>query len=136
MKPLCILSVILFGLFVFSVGCTKNQAKPESQVKPPVIIASHPQPAEPVPATVSRNWGALVVENGDTLWALSGKLYGEPWLWPLLCDLNSIPDCHELEIGQIVKFISKDHSLYQNAHLLQSLRQRAFECPPFHRRKS
>ncbi len=42
------------------------------------------------------------VKQGDTLWAIAGKEYGKPTLWPKIADANGIDDPKKLQIGTVL----------------------------------
>lgn len=50
------------------------------------------------------------VVSGDTLWDLSYKNYGDPYLWPSLWEVNksSVTNPHLIYVGQVLLIPSKD----------------------------
>lgn len=45
------------------------------------------------------------VENQDTLWDISNKILGSPWLWRKLWEVNPVlTNPHQLEIGQLLAY--------------------------------
>lgn len=56
----------------------------------------------------------VLVEKGDTLWGLASKAYhGLPqaplgeggYLWPLICERNSLENCNVIEPGQVIRLV-------------------------------
>ncbi|MCK5687954.1 LysM peptidoglycan-binding domain-containing protein [Myxococcota bacterium] len=61
----------------------------------------------------------VVVKQGDTLWDLSGRVLGKPWLWPRVWAVNpEISNPHWIYPGDVVRFHQMDHELPLLADLI------------------
>jgi uncharacterized surface protein with fasciclin (FAS1) repeats len=47
--------------------------------------------------------GAYTVKAGDTLSLIARDIYGDLSLWDELCAFNSLPDCNNIEVGQVLQ---------------------------------
>ena len=47
--------------------------------------------------------GAHIIVEGDNLWNLAKKKYGDATQWPVLKDANRIDNVHGLQIGDVLK---------------------------------
>lgn len=46
--------------------------------------------------------GTHIIREGDILWSLAERYYGDPWRWPALAEANGVEDPHGLQIGDIL----------------------------------
>ena len=95
----------LLGAFTLAVGC----AGPAEKTDEPVVENNTPTEttAEPVAAaepTSSGNATSYEVNQGDHLWGISDKSYGNPYKWPLIYKANSdkIKDADLIYPGQVL----------------------------------
>jgi nucleoid-associated protein YgaU len=51
---------------------------------------------------VSRALPAVIVDKGDTLWAIAERELGRSSAWPLLAAANKIADPRKLRIGDLI----------------------------------
>lgn len=90
----------LLGAFTLAVGCSgpaeKKAAEPAAPEKAMAV-------AEPEAAPVS-SIDSYEVNQGDHLWGISGKSYGNPYKWPLIYKANSdkIKDADLIYPGQVL----------------------------------
>ena len=94
----------LLGAFTLAVGCAGPAEKaeepapaapePENTVEPETM----PEPEPAAPESTSYE-----VNQGDHLWGISGKSYGNPYKWPLIYKANSgkIKDADLIYPGQV-----------------------------------
>lgn len=48
------------------------------------------------------------IKEGDTLWDLSRKYYGDPFKWPIILDINDIPNSGRgLSVGTVIRIPAK-----------------------------
>ena len=85
-------------------GCSRSPVKP---VPTPVVVADSyaSQPSMPLQQdTVARPVidGQAVARPGDCLWTIAKRVYGEPWLWPVLCWRNNLNICDVIGAGDIL----------------------------------
>lgn len=71
----------------------------------------------------------LVVNRGDTLWGLSQAKLGTGFLWPLLCDRNSLTDCDLIEVGQVLRYPAQDALSQLTAEQKKAYLKRAYDAP-------
>ncbi len=68
-----------------------------------------------------------LVEPGDTLWDLSQRIMGSPWLWPKVWSFNpEISNPHWIYPGDVVRFYPSQQELPTQAELIADAR----EIPP------
>ena len=77
---------------------------PAGQLPPPLeaemVVAAHWTRNDAYPRTVPAGARVHIVERGDTLWDLSARYLGNPFLWPQIWDQNKyIPDAHWIYPG-------------------------------------
>ncbi len=77
---------------------------PAGQLPPPLeaemVVAQHWTKNDAYPRTVPAGARVHIVEKGDTLWDLSARYLGNPFLWPQIWDQNKyIPDAHWIYPG-------------------------------------
>lgn len=104
---------LLCGVSALCLALVHAEAQENAPLAPP---APKPAPAADLqkgPATIPQHWsrykypesipeGATyyVIQRGDTLWDLSGKYLGNPFLWPQIWDQNRyITDAHWIYPG-------------------------------------
>lgn len=112
-------TVVIIGLTSLAMACStaKPKVKPDiyygGGTKTPSLVASLEATQKFLNNAVSilderqarvYREGRVVVVKGDTLWDLSQRIYGDPFLWPLLCDRNGLKDCDSIEVGDILSF--------------------------------
>jgi hypothetical protein len=62
-----------------------------------------------------------VVEAGDTLWSITEKVTGKPWLWPKVWAMNpEITNPHWVYAGDIVRFVPSGEEQPRHAELVAS----------------
>jgi hypothetical protein len=62
-----------------------------------------------------------VVEVGDTLWSITEKVTGKPWLWPKVWAMNpEITNPHWVYAGDIVRFVPPGEAPPRHAELVAS----------------
>ena len=93
----------LLGAFTLAVGC----AGPAEKAEEPAPAAPEPEKtvepeAMPEPAAAPES-SSYEVNQGDHLWGISGKSYGNPYKWPLIYKANSdkIKDADLIYPGQV-----------------------------------
>jgi hypothetical protein len=77
---------------------------PAGQLPPPLeaemIVAEHWTRNSAYPRSIPVGARVHIVERGDTLWDLSARYLGNPFLWPQIWDQNKyIPDAHWIYPG-------------------------------------
>jgi len=92
----------LLGAFTLAVGCAGPAEKAEEPAPTPEPTAA-PEPA-PEPTPVASTVSSYEVNQGDHLWGISGKSYGNPYKWPLIYKANSdkIKDADLIYPGQLL----------------------------------
>ncbi len=71
-----------------------------------------------------------VVEAGDTLWHISQRFLGSPWLWPKVWAYNpEITNPHWIYPGDVVRFFPSDQELPSTQELIASQRDMPQEEP-------
>ena len=96
----------LLGTFTLAVGC----AGPAEKAEEPAPAAPKAEMAEPeaapaaMPEPVAATSASYEVNQGDHLWGISGKSYGNPYKWPLIYKTNSdkIKDADLIYPGQVL----------------------------------
>ena len=96
----------LLGAFTLAVGC----AGPAEKAEEPAPAAPKAEMAEPeaapaaMPEPVAATSASYEVNQGDHLWGISGKSYGNPYKWPLIYKTNSdkIKDADLIYPGQVL----------------------------------
>ena len=88
----------LLGAFTLAVGCAGPAEKAEEQ--PAETQTEAAAPAETTAAATD----SYEVNQGDHLWGISGKSYGNPYNWPLIYKANSdkIKDADLIYPGQVL----------------------------------
>ncbi len=89
----------LLGAFTLAIGCAGPADKPEEPV-----VADKPATTEPAePAATTSDTSSYEVNQGDHLWGISDKSYGNPYKWPLIYKANSdkIKDADLIYPGQV-----------------------------------
>lgn len=89
----------LLGAFTLAVGCAGPAEKAEEQP------AAETPAAETAPVeSTSGDMSSYEVSQGDHLWGISGKSYGNPYNWPLIYKANSdkIKDADLIYPGQVL----------------------------------
>lgn len=92
----------LLGAFTLAVGC----AGPAEKAEEPAPAAPEPEKTvepEPMPEPTAPESTSYEVNQGDHLWGISGKSYGNPYKWPLIYKANSgkIKDADLIYPGQV-----------------------------------
>ena len=65
-----------------------------------MVVAEHWTRNDAYPRTIAAGARVHIVERGDTLWDLSARYLGNPFLWPQIWDQNKyIPDAHWIYPG-------------------------------------
>lgn len=65
-----------------------------------------------------------VVEPGDTLWDLSERILGSPWLWPKVWSFNpEITNPHWIYPGDVIRFYPYDQDLPSQSELIADVRE-------------
>jgi nucleoid-associated protein YgaU len=80
---------------------TQPQLSPLPPVQPPVPVIEETQPpVVPEPAKPTK----YVVQKGDSLWKISGKVYGNPLKWPKIYRANKdkIKNPHRIYPNQVL----------------------------------
>ena len=90
----------LLGAFTLAVGCAGPAEKAEEQPAETQTEATEAMPTE----TASSAMNSYEVNQGDHLWGISGKSYGNPYNWPLIYKANSdkIKDADLIYPGQVL----------------------------------
>ena len=90
----------LLGAFTLAVGCAGPAEKAEEQPAETQTEAVEAAPAE----TTATTTDSYEVNQGDHLWGISGKSYGNPYNWPLIYKANSdkIKDADLIYPGQVL----------------------------------
>lgn len=71
-----------------------------------------------------------VVEPGDTLWDLSERILGSPWLWPKVWSFNpEITNPHWIYPGDVIRFYPSDQELPSQSELIAGIREIPQEGP-------
>jgi LysM repeat protein len=124
-KLLVVVVVVLAAGLMF--GCAARQtvkATPEPTPEGTGVV-EEPTPEAAVPAGTK-----YVVVKGDTLWQISsmGKIYQDPFQWPLLFKSNrdSVEDPDIIEVGQELD-VRKD---FGNEEVTDAV-QKAKDTPPY-----
>lgn len=88
----------LLGAFTLAVGCAGPAEKAEEQ--PTETQTEATAPAETTAAATD----SYEVNQGDHLWGISDKSYGNPYNWPLIYKANSdkIKDADLIYPGQVL----------------------------------
>lgn len=91
----------LLGAFTLAVGCAGPAEKPaEPATETATTAPETAAPMEAAPATSS----SYEVNQGDHLWGIAGKSYGNAYKWPLIYKTNSdkIKDADLIFPGQVL----------------------------------
>ena len=84
-------SILLVGIMGMAVA-----AQPPTDLH---LVGDHWTAWDP-PATYPEGAELYVIEKGDTLWDLSNRFYGDPYLWPQLWERNQyVLDAHWIYPG-------------------------------------
>jgi len=89
-----------------AVSCVLSAAAATAQEVPPrnLHLADDHWSAWQSPASLPEGVTSYVIQPGDTLWALAGRFYGDPYAWPQLWEQNQyIKDAHWIYPGDILK---------------------------------
>lgn len=96
----------LLGAFTLAVGCAGPAEKAEEPEPAPAAAAEETaEPAAmPEPVAEETSSTSYEVNQGDHLWGISGKSYGNPYKWPLIYKANSdkIKDADLIYPGQVL----------------------------------
>ena len=117
MKNVKVLLVFVVALFIVAGCASKSKVQPDSGA------------AGTGEAYVdSGDTKRYVVNPKDTLWDISGKIYGDNFQWPLIFRANrdQIQDPDIIEIGQAL-FIRKDFTRNE----ILDAKQKAMDTPPY-----
>ena len=92
----------LLGTFTLAVGCAGPAEKPAENGNEAATETT--TQAEPTAAAPESNASSYEVNQGDHLWGISGKSYGNPYKWPLIYKANSdkIKDADLIYPGQVL----------------------------------
>jgi LysM repeat protein len=91
----------LLGAFTLAVGCAGPAEKAEEQ---PAAETQQEATTETAPVeTPSSDMSSYEVNQGDSLWGISDKSYGNAYKWPLIYKANSdkIKDADLIYPGQV-----------------------------------
>jgi len=79
----------------------REQGSSATPPKTGKFVGDHWTPYEPPdPESFPKGSEIHIIEKGDTLWDLSAKFLGNPWLWPQIWDVNQyITDSHWIYPG-------------------------------------
>ena len=96
--------VSLGGLFALSLATSPLWAQKAQQAPPPATTEPTTVPRHwsknPYPATIPEGSSLYFVVRGDTLWDISGRFLGNPYLWPQIWEKNKyIPNAHWIYPG-------------------------------------
>lgn len=89
----------LLGAFTLAVGCAGPAEQPEEAADAPEQPVAEAAPVESSSADMS----SYEVNQGDHLWGISDKSYGNAYKWPLIYKANSdkIKDADLIYPGQV-----------------------------------
>lgn len=106
----------LLGAFTLAVGCAGPAEKPEEAPAPEPEKEVVEPAAAPEPTSEPAAMNSYEVNQGDHLWGISGKSYGNPYNWPLIYKANSdkIKDADLIYPGQVLD-INSDPSEAESA---------------------
>ncbi|MGH9465443.1 MAG: LysM peptidoglycan-binding domain-containing protein [Thermoanaerobaculia bacterium] len=89
------LSCLLVGL-ALATGAARADTRPPQNLH---LVGDHWTPWDP-PTTFAEGAQVYTIVRGDTLWDLSNRFYGDPYLWPQLWEANRyILDAHWIYPG-------------------------------------
>jgi hypothetical protein len=132
-------NVIVWLLALSVSGCTHKTITKAEQNNPVILTENRvEQPRLRLRKLASRRTileKHVLIEPGDSLWAIAGKLYGNHFLWPLLCHLNNL-DCDLIEPGQVLKYFDQSAPIFQKKTTIRAILKEAYETPAYRRRKS
>ena len=58
----------------------------------------------------------VTIRKGDTLWELADKYYGDPYKWPLILEMNRLPESgRDLPVGTVIQIPAKDAEMSPRA---------------------
>ncbi len=94
----------LLGAFTLAVGCAGPAEKAEEAAPEPERTAEPRSAAMPESESVAASSDSYEVNQGDHLWGISGRSYGNPYKWPLIYKANSnkIKDADLIYPGQVL----------------------------------
>ena len=95
----------LLGAFTLAVGCAGPAEKAEEPAPAPKAEKmAEPEAPAAMPEPVAATSASYEVNQGDHLWGISGKSYGNPYKWPLIYKTNSdkIKDADLIYPGQVL----------------------------------
>jgi hypothetical protein len=91
-------------------GTSESGFQVESSLSPEDVFTRVPL-TPPMSESNWRKWAGPMVEKsysiqrGDTLWGISDKLFGTPYLWPKIWQLNAVfGNAHQIEPGLQLRF--------------------------------
>jgi LysM repeat protein len=89
----------LLGAFALAVGCAGPAEKADEPTPEPAAVSEPAATPEPVASSSSYE-----VNQGDHLWGISEKSYGNAYKWPLIYKANSdkIKDADLIYPGQVL----------------------------------
>ena len=90
----------LLGTFTLAVGCAGPAEKPAEQAE---ATTTAPETSTPMETSAS-SATSYEVNQGDHLWGIAGKSYGNSYKWPLIYKTNSdkIKDADLIFPGQVL----------------------------------
>jgi len=94
----------LLGAFTLAVGCAGPAEKAEESAPAPEPEKTVEPETAPMPEPAAPESTSYEVNQGDHLWGISGKSYGNPYKWPLIYKANSdkIQDADLIYPGQVL----------------------------------
>ena len=90
----------LLGAFTLAVGCAGPAEKAEEQ---PAAETQQEATTDAAPVETTADMSSYEVNQGDSLWGISDKSYGNAYKWPLIYKANSdkIKDADLIYPGQV-----------------------------------
>ncbi len=74
-----------------------------AEIPPPAVITQLPTPApQPGTAVPAAAGQSVIIKQGDTLWALAQKYYGNGVRWREITQANGVTNPRKLQIGQTI----------------------------------
>jgi nucleoid-associated protein YgaU len=123
--------VLGLGIPLAFIGCASAQKVVDKVVPVVRAVATVVEDVEKVENAITSTpregrYGRHTVVKGETLWAISRQKYKTGFLWPLLCDLNGLQNCHLIQVGYSIKHATPDLLATYSADELNQARQRAY----------